>query len=704
VAIGGGLALTSRLSAQEGAGPRPAGPAAAPRQPSAFLQIAPSGAITIITPAVEMGQGGHTAMPMIIMEELGGDWRQLVVQDAAAAAIYNNPLSGQQFTVGSYSVRGWYTELRRIGAAAREMLLAAAAQEWSVPASECAAANSIVTHGRSGRTRSFGSLATLAASMPIPQQPVLKTQDAFKLIGTSPARVDVAPKVDGSARYGIDTVVPGMLIGVIRHAPSMSGTLKSFDDSAARRMKGFHSTVALPNGVIVLANTYWQAKSALDKVTVQFDAGKLGGVDSARVSAILQSGFNEAGTVVRNEGDAEAALASAARVIEATYEVPYLAHACMEPMNCTAQVTAEGCEVWCGTQSPQAAQAAAAKVLGVQADRVKVHVTYLGGGFGRRGDTDFVTQAVTAAKAAGRPVKLIWSREEDIQHDYYRPAAAIRFRGGLDAAGKLTALEARLVTSSGPVFGAPAAAGAAFYSGSVGDMEYGIPNLRVVAMNKDIGVRFGFWRAVNQSHNPFMVEGFLDEVAAAVKQDPYQLRRSLLQHEKAKRQLAVLDMLAEKSGWSSRHDGRFYGISAFAAYGSYVGSVVDVSLKGKAVVLNRVVTVIDCGVAIHPDNIVAQLEGGMVYGLTAALRGEITLRDGAVQQGNFHDYPMVLMAQMPKTECYILPSTAPPGGVGEAGTSPIAPSLANAIFAATASRIRSLPLSKHNVEVSVARA
>jgi len=299
-------------------------------------------------------------------------------------------------------------------------------------------------------------------------------------------------------------------------------------------------------------------------------------------------------------------------------------------------------------------------------------------------------------------VKLIWSREEDIQQDFYRPAAAIRFRGGVDASGKLTAMEARVVTSAAPDFGGSPNPG--FYTASVGDMVYDIPNLKVTGINKDIGLRFGFWRSVNQSHNPFMVEGFLDEIAFATKQDPYQFRRSLLQHEKAKRHLAVLDMLAEKSGWAKRPAGHFYGISAFAAYGSFIGSVVDVSMKDKTIVLNRVVTVIDCGVAVHPDNIVAQLEGGMVYGLTAALRGEITLQDGAVVQSNFHNYPMLMMSQMPKTESYIMPSTAAPGGVGEPGTAPIAPSLASAIFAATASRIRSLPLSKHNVDIIAARA
>jgi len=702
LAVGGGLALSFSLPAQEGGPPRPAGPPAAPRQPSGFLQIAPDGTITIITPAVEMGQGGHTGMPMIIMEELGGDLGKLVVKDAPADKLYNNPLFGQQSTVGSFSVRGWYTELRRIGAAGREMLVAAAAKEWSVPAAECSAANSVITHKPSGRTKTFGSVATLAASMPVPANPQVKNNADFKVIGTSPPRNDVAGKVDGSAKYGMDMVLPGMLVGAVRAAPQVTGTLKSFDDSAARGMKGYHSTVALPNGIVVLANTYWQARQALAKVKTEFAPGKLGGIDSAKVSELLKSGFNEQGAVVRNEGDADKALAGAAKVVEATYEVPYLAHACMEPMNCTVRSNGATADVWVGTQSPQAVQAAAATALGIPQDKVTVHMQYLGGGFGRRGESDYAMQAALAAKAAGRPVKVIWSREEDIQHDFYRPAAAIRFRGGLDANGKLTAMEARVVTSAAPNFGGPPNAG--FYTSSVGDMAYAIPNLKVTGINKDIGLRFGFWRSVNQSHNPFMLEGFLDEIAAATKQDPYQFRRSLLQHDKAKRQLAVLDMLAEKSGWSKRPAGHFYGISAFAAYGSFIGSVVDVSMQDKKIVLNRVVTVIDCGVAVHPANIVAQLEGGMVYGLSAALRGEITLKDGAVQQSNFHDYPVLMMAQMPKTECYIMPSTEAPGGVGEPGTAPIAPSLASAIFAATAERVRSLPLSRHNLEVIAARA
>jgi isoquinoline 1-oxidoreductase beta subunit len=700
IALGGGLALSLRLPAQESATARAAGNAP-PRTPSAFLRIAEDDSITITTPAVEMGQGGHTAMPMMIMEELGGDWQQLRVEDATAVAIYNNPVFGQQSTVGSFSVRGWYLELRRIGAAARQMLVQAAASDWDVPESECTVARSRITHRPSGRSCSFGSVAARAAQFQVPQQPALRDSADYQLIGSSPARVDIPAKVDGSARYGIDVVLPQMLYAVVKTCPTFGGRLRSFDDSAAKAIAGFHATVPLPDGVIVTARSYWQARKALEQVKVEYDAGSLAALDSARVSQLLHEGFEEPGALARNDGDVTAALAQAGRVLEASYEVPYLAHACMEPMNCTARVNEAGCEVWCGTQSPQAARGAAAAVLKIPADRVQVHVMLLGGGFGRRGESDYVTQAVTAAQATGRPVKLIWSREEDIQHDFYRPAAAIRFRAGLDPAGRLMALDCRVVTASTPAF---RTGGAAFYTGGVADMNYSIPNLRVSGVDKDIGIRFGFWRSVNDSHNPFMLESFIDEVAHHSGQDPYQFRRAMLQGEAARRQLALLDLLAEKSGWGRMPPGHFLGIAAFGAFGSFIGSVVELSASAKALTLHRVVTAIDCGVAIHPDNIRAQLEGGMVYGLTAALRGEITIAQGAVQQGNFHNYPMLMMKEMPRVEAYIVPSSAAPGGVGEPGTAPIAPALANAIFAATGTRVRALPLSKQNFSVATQRA
>jgi len=698
-----GLALSLELPAQEG----PRGGAAAirpPRTPSAFLQIGEDDGITIITPAVEMGQGGHTSLPMIIMEELGGSWDRLRVTDAPAAAMYNNPLFGQQSTVGSFSVRGWYHELRRIGAAARIMLLQAAARTWKVVPASCTASGSEVVHGPSGRRCSFGSVARLAASLPIPQDPPLKPVAEFTVIGGIRPRVDVPDKVDGSAKYGIDVTLPDLLYAAVKTCPTFGGKLKSFDDSACKSMPAYRGTVPLSDGVVVMAQSYWQARKALERVKVDYDRGALATLDSEKVSKQLHAGFDEQGYVSRNDGDVQAALARAAKRVEATYEVPYLAHACMEPMNCTAQVTAEGCDVWCGTQSPQAAQNAAATVLGIPASRVKVHVQYLGGGFGRRGEADYVTQAVMAAKTTnGRPVKLIWSREEDIQHDTYRPAAAIRFRGGLDADGKLIAFEAKVVSASAPAFGRPG--GPPFFVESVADLNYSIPNYYVTGLNKNLGVRFGFWRSVNHSHNPFMVEGFIDELARAAGKDPYQFRRAMLQHdtEGARRQLAVLDLMAQKADWAHPPAGHSFGIAAFPAFGSYIGTIAEVSVKDQVVTLHRIVQAIDCGIAVHPDNIRAQCEGGMMFGLTAAVRGEITLKNGAVMQGNFNDYPALMIHDMPTVETYIVPSTAAPGGVGEPGTGPIAPSLGNAIYAATGQRLRSLPLAKHQLSLKVMR-
>lgn len=690
-AAGGGLALTLTLpaAARESGGPWGGTVDAAPRSPSAFLQIAEDDAITVISPAVEMGQGAHTAMSMILLEELGGAWLHLrQVEDAAAAAIYGNPMTYQQLTVGSFAVRGWYMELRRIGAAAREMLLEASAREWRVPTDECTATDSRITHRPSGRERTFGSVAALAASLPVPQHPKLKSADHFTVIGTSPERIDIPAKVDGSAVFGIDVRLPGMLLAAIKTCPTLGGTLKSFDDSAARGMPGYHATVPLADGVIVVGQTYWQAKKALDEVKVEYDPGPLADLDSAKVSRLLHAGFDERGQVARNDGDVQAALSGAATTIEAVYEVPYLAHACMEPMNCTARAEENGGEVWCGTQAPQTAQAAAAAVLGVPRPSIRVHATYMGGGFGRRGQADFVTQAMTAAKAVGRPVKLLWSREQDVQHDLYRPAVAIRGRAGMDRKGRLVALDCHVVTaSSGPAFGRKIS-----FTVGIDDTSYAIPNFRVTGVDRQIGVPFGYWRSIYRSHNAFMLEGFIDEIAHQAGRDPYEFRRSLLQ--RTPRQMRVLDLLAQKADWSHPRPGRHLGIAALPCLGSFVGTCVELSVKERAVTLHRVLTAVDCGVAVDPANILAQLEGGMVFGLTAALRGEITLAAGAVQQGNFDDYPVLRLSEKPPSEGYVIPSTEAPGGVGEAGTTSIAPAVVNALYAATGTRVRSLPLSR----------
>jgi isoquinoline 1-oxidoreductase subunit beta len=696
-ATAGGLLLMASLpevQAQEAQGRAPA-----MRNISAFIHIAQDGTITITTPSVEMGQGAHTAIPMIVMEELEGDWSRLVVKDAAAAADYNNPMMGRQTTVGSFSIRGWYNDLRKIGAAARAMLVQAAADQWSVPASDCTVSNGVITHASSGRQTGFGAVANQAATLPVPQNPVLKAVPQFKLIGGFKSRTDVPVKVDGSARYGSDVRLPDMVYATVKACPTFGGKVKNVDDSATRQVSGYIATVPMNDAVIVVARSFWQAKKASELLKVEYDLGKLADLDNAKITAQLRDALAKPGTVTRNDGDATKAFNAAASQIEADYEAPYLAHACMEPMSCVAQITANGCEVWCGTQSPQDAQQAAATVLGIPAARVNVNVMYLGGGFGRRGESDFVTHAVTAAKAVGRPVKLVWTREEDIQHDYYRPAAMVRLRAGFDETRKLVTLEGNMVTASAPGFG-----GLAFTSQGVADATYNVANFRVTDANADIGIRFGFLRSVNHSHHPFMMESFIDEAAYHAKQDPYRFRRALLQHEAGVRQARLLDVLAEKSNWGKCPKGHFQGIAALHCYDSFVGAVAEVSIRNKQITLHRMIMAIDCGIAVYPDNIRAQLEGSMVYGLTAALRGEITFDKGAVKQSNFHDYPMLLMSEMPLVEVIVVPSTAAPGGVGEPGTAAVAPALTNALFAATGQRIRSLPLSRHGYSFAVSRA
>ena len=693
-ALGSGLVLSFKLplvGAQQ--------PASGVRNPRGFIQIAPDDRIKLLLPSVEMGQGSNTSLPMIILEELEGDWDRIDVHHAPVADIYKNPWIHAQITVGSFSVRGWYDELRKVGAAAREMLVRAAAEEWGVPPGECTASKSVIRHSASSRSLSFGQVAAHAADLPVPVDPPLKPADQYTLIGTPAPRTDTPLKVNGSARYGIDVSVPGMLYATVKTCPVFGGRLKSFDDSAAKSMPGYHATVRLPDGVAVVATSYWRARKALDKVRVEYDPGPVAALDSDKVSAALRGSFDAPEAIIaRNDGDAMATLENSATVIEAVYEVPYLAHACMEPMNCTADVKANSCEVWVSTQAPGRTRAAAAKTAGLPHHKVRVHSMFLGGGFGRRGEVDFVVQAVTVSRAVGRPVKLLWSREEDIRHDYYRPAAAIRFHGGVDRNGRVIALDARVVTASEPASRRP---GPPMYTLGVADTAYTIPNYHVTGLNKDLGVPFGFWRSVNHSHNPYMMEGFIDELAYKLGQDPYLFRRSLLQGKKGRRHLGALDLAAHKAGWGKPlPPGHYLGIAATEAYGSWIANVAEVSVKDKVITLHKVVSAIDCGVAVNPDTINAQLEGGMVYGLTAALRGVIHIDKGAVRESNFHDYPVLKLNEMPVVETYVMPSSEAPGGVGEPGAAPIAPALANAIFAATGQRLRTLPLSVHGYSLA----
>jgi len=546
----------------------------------------------------------------------------------------------------------------------------------------------------------FGAVATAAAALPVPSAPTLL---GGKLIGTSPARLDVPVKVDGSARFGIDMDLPNLVYATVRGAPTLTGRLKHCDASKAQTMPGFIRCVEMDDAVIVVADQYWRAKKALDAVVTEWDDGKLGGVDSKLLSQRMHQAFQAEGTVAKDVGNVNDAFKAAHHKLNAVYEVPFLAHACMEPMNATAVVQRDRCEIYCGTQAPQGVQAAVSQATGIPVQNVVVHTQYLGGGFGRRGESDFAAQAAKTAQAVGRPVKLIWSREEDLSHDYYRPAAAIQFAASFDKDKHLTGLNCTVVSASAPNRGGK---GAPFYTGSIYDnsYSYSVPNFRTTGTNLDSGVRFGYWRSVNDSHNPFMLEGFIDECAHYVQQDPLEFRRAHLQAPEAQRHLHLLNFLAEKAQYGHQPQGRYQGIAAFPSFGSIIGCIVEVSVKGKQVTIHKIVNAVDCGVAVHPDNIVAQLQGGLVYGLTAVLRGEITLKNGRVENKNFNDYPLLTMAEMPVTENYILPSTQAPGGIGEPGTGPIAPALANAIYAATQTRIRTLPLNKSGWTIKIDRS
>ena len=601
-------------------------------------------------------------------------------------------------TGGSRSVRSSQEYLRKAGAAAREMLVAAAAQRWNVPAAECQTAKSVITHKPTARTLRFGEVAAAAAKLPPPAEPRLKDPKDWTLAGTPQKRLDTTDKVTGKPIFGIDVRVPNMLYGAIAQCPVFGGTPKSYDEAKIGGIKGIRRIVPLPNAVAVVADSWWQAKQAVDALPVTWDEGQNGKVSNATIAELLRGGLTAPEVpVVRNDGDVEAALGQTVKRVEAEYAAPYLAHATMEPMNCTAHVTPDKVEVWVPTQSGEAALAAAAAAAEVPPEKVVVHKTMLGGGFGRRGAVqDFVHQVVLIAKAVGQPVKLLWTREEDIRHDFYRPAAMVKFTAGLDASGMPIAWRVRLTSQS--IFAAllpqrlvngsdPIAA-----SGFTDEMAFDVANYRVEYAMRTAHVPVGFWRSVNHSQNGFFRECFVDEMAHAAGQDPYQYRRKLLSKDRVR--LAVLDAAAQEAGWDTRpQSGVFRGIALVEAYGSLCAQVVEASVGDKSQVkVRRVVAAIDTGHVVNPAILQSQIESGIVYGLTAALYGTITIENGRVSQGNFDDYQMLRMAEMPTIETVLVPSGGFWGGAGEVAVPPLAPALCNAIFAATGKRIRSLPL------------
>ncbi|HSA54921.1 MAG TPA: molybdopterin cofactor-binding domain-containing protein, partial [Gemmatimonadaceae bacterium] len=601
---------------------------AAPFQPNVFLRIDPNGDVIITVARSDMGQGVRTALPMIVADELDADWGRVTVVQADA---HPNQY-GRMMTVGSTSVRGGaWMPLRRAGAAAREMLVAAAAARWSVGAASLRTENGRVIHDASRRSLGYGELAEAAAALPVPGQPRLKDPSAFRIIGTSPPQLDTHDKVTGRASYGVDARLPGMLFATVVHPPVFGSTVRSFDASPARAVPGVRHVVQISQGVAVVADNTWAAMQGARALTIEY-ANTDFTMSTPDIFRSFAAMAERAGVEARREGNFASGLAGAARRVEATYEAPYLAHATMEPMNCTADVRADRVEIWAPTQNPQGTQQTAARLAGVPAERVTVHVTLLGCGWGRRSRTDFVEDAVETSKAVGAPVQVLWTREEDMQHDYYRPAAHVRLQGGLDASGKLTALGVRVVAQ--PISGGGRGGVDGPAVASIADTPYAFPNYLVEYHRADNAVPVGYWRSVGPSQNCFILESFIDELAHAAGRDPVQFRRELLAGDARMRH--VLDVAAERSGWGSPLPaGRARGIALVDDKGGRVAEVAEVSLENGQVRVHKVICVADCGQIIHPGIVEAQLTGSIVAGLTAALYGEITIERGRVKQTNF---------------------------------------------------------------------
>jgi isoquinoline 1-oxidoreductase beta subunit len=663
-------------------------------EPNVWLKISADDTATIMLSQLEMGQGVMTSMPMLVAEELDLDWNKIKTEWVPADPKYGNPdFGGMQLTAGSNSVRGMWKVLREAGGTARAMLTTAAAQNWGVSDSTCSTEKGEVIHRATGRRARYGSLVDKAASLPVPKSVSLKSPKEFRLIGQSVPRLDIPEKVNGKAEFGIDVKRPGMLVARVVRCPVFGGTVDTFNADKAKAVPGVRHVVKISGGIAVVGDNYWAASQGAQALEVKWNEGPLAKLSSAEIMKRYATLAEQPGKVARNDGDATAAVKDNTRAFERVFEVPFLAHACMEPMNCTADVSSGRCEVWVPTQGQTASHLAAVAASGLPPSAVKIHTTYLGGGFGRRGEADFVADAVETSNAVGKPVKVVWTREDDIQHDFYRPITYIRMWGALDASGKPVAFMQRIVQQSllkrlGPL--PPNGVDPISVDGSA-TLPYDIPNIKVEYIETDPGIPYGFWRSVGASVQGFVVEAFVDELATRAGKDPYQFRRDLL--SKHPRHRAVLDLVAEKSGWGKPlAAGRARGIAVMEAFGSIVGQVAEVSVTNGAVKIHKMWCAVDTGWVINPDTVKAQMEGGTIYGLTAALKGEITIQNGRVTQRHFNDYPMIRHSEAPEIEVHIVPSTETPGGIGEPSTAIAAGALANAISAATGKRIYKLPI------------
>ena len=662
--------------------------------PNAWLRLTGDGTVTVLCGSAEMGQGVLTAIPMLLAEELDADWKRVRVQQAPVDQAYNNPMFGMQATGGSTTVRAHWEPLRKAGAAAREMLLTAAAAQWKVPAAECRTEAGQVIH-KSGKQLAYGALVPAAMKLAVPAEPTLKDPKEFRILGKRTRRLDTPAKLDGSAKYGIDAQLPGLLVAVMARAPQPGAKPAKVDDAKAKAVKGVQQIITIPHGVAVLAEGYWAAKKGRDALAIDWDLGAAKDLSTAKVSDMLATGASQADAIALDAGNVKDAAANSASTLDATYEAPYLAHACMEPMNCTAWVRGDTVEIWAGTQSQGPNQGILSQVASVTPAKVKINTMLLGGGFGRRFAPDFTIDATLLSKISGKPVKLIYSREDDMAAGFYRPAAVAKFEAALDDKGRPTMLKAGVgspsIMAASGFMKIPENGVDSFAMEGIADHPYDIANQRLAYGRTEPGPQVWFWRSVGHSQNIFFIESFIDELAAAAKADPFEYRRALL--TKQPRYRGVLELAAQKAGWGSAlPKGVFRGIAVAQSFGSYVAEVAEVSIGADGTPrVHRVIAAVDCGMTVNPQTIERQIEGAIVYGLSAALYGRIGFKDGRVEQGNFNDYPVLRMNEMPKVEVHIVQSSEKPGGIGEPGTPPIAPAVANAIFAATGKRLRKLP-------------
>lgn len=699
-AISGGLALGFNFDVL--AQGKAVQPVVVP-EANAWVVVRPDNTIIIRYARAEMGQGSMTSAPMLVAEELEADWSKVKVEYARANdQVKRKRAWGDMAAVGSRTIRNSQEYLRKAGAGAREMLVTAAAARWNVPASECVAANSVITHTPSGRKLTYGQVALDAAKVEAPKDPKIKDPKDFKLVGKSIRRVDIPDIVTGKIRYGIDAQVPGMLYASVAACPVFGGKVKSVDESKIAGRRGIVKVLQLGDFVAVVADNWWRANQALKELPIEWDVGTNGNATSASIMDFFRAGLTQPDiAVARKGGDTDKAFAEGAKVVESEYFTPFLSHTTMEPMVCTALVKDGRVDVWTSSQNYEATLATAANTAGVPLENVEAHPMQLGGGLGRRGAQDYTRQGVMIAKAMeGTAVKMVWSREEDTQHDFYRPASLVKMKGSVDAQGNITGLYSRISSPSIiatllrlPLKGGIDPQAVTAYA----DQPYSIPNVSIEYALRNPHVPVGFWRTVGHSQNPFVRECFIDELAQAAGKDPYEFRRTMLKD--SPRDLAILDATAKAANWGRPLPaGVFRGIAETEGYGSYTACVAEVSVNDKnELKIHRMVIGIDCGIQVNPDNIIAQVQGSAVHGLTAIIWGEITIKDGRVEQSNFHDYRMMMLKEMPKVEVVMAPTGGFWGGIGEPAQAAIPPALINAIAAATGKRIRSLPLKNHGM-------